>query len=64
MKSQEYRYFLVLPKCNRNNKCLHKTLFAGASSACPGDEGLIESWFEEQMDDEGLPTEEKAPKPW
>lgn len=36
----------------------------GVSSACPGDEGLSESWFEEQMDDEGLVTEEKAKKPW
>lgn len=35
-----------------------------ASSACPGDEGLSESWFEEQMDDEGFITEEKAKKPW
>lgn len=42
----------------------HKNLFAGASSACLGDEGLSESWFEEQMDDEGLVTEEKARKPW
>lgn len=55
---------VVLPKWNRNDKRLHENLFAGASSACLGDEGLSESWFEEQMDDEGLVTEEKARKPW
>lgn len=62
MKSQEY--LVVLPKWNRNDERLHKNWFAGASSACLGDEGLSESWFEEQMDDEGLVTEEKARKPW
>lgn len=62
MKSQES--LVVLPKWNRNDKRLHKNLFAGASPACLGDEGLSESWFEEQMDDEGLVTEEKARKPW
>lgn len=61
MKSQEY--LVVLPKWNRNDKRLHN-VFAGASSACLGDEELSDSWFEEQMDDEGLVTEEKARKPW
>lgn len=34
----------------------------GVASACPIDEGLNESWFEEQMENEGLVTEEKSKK--
>lgn len=53
---------MVPPKCIMGVFIKHYS-FTGASSACD-DEGLIESWFEEQMDDEGLVSEDKAKKPW
>lgn len=43
---------------------MNPNLNTGAASACPLDEGLNESWFEEQMDNEDLVTEEKPKKPW
>lgn len=47
---------MILNKCSRDAA-------TGASSACSVHEELDDSWFEEQMGDEGLVSEEKAKKP-
>lgn len=46
------------------NVLVNRNLNTGVASACQLDEGLNECWFEEQMDNEDLVTEEKPQKPW
>ncbi|KAM9366704.1 DNA replication ATP-dependent helicase/nuclease DNA2 [Symphorus nematophorus] len=42
----------------------HTHLDEGMTSVCPVEERLNESWFTEQMDNEGLVTKDKPKKPW
>lgn len=43
---------------------MNPNLNTGVASACQLDEGLNACWFEEEMDNEDLVTEEKPQKPW